>query len=61
MTEKIEIRLVRSLIGRKPAHRRTVKALGLRRINSTVIQEKNPVILGMVRQVQHLVEVKEMK
>jgi large subunit ribosomal protein L30 len=57
--EKIEIRLVRSVIGGKPAQKRTVQALGLGKINSTVIQKKNPAILGMVRKVQHLVEVKE--
>lgn len=61
MAEKIEIKLIRSVIGRKPDQRKTVKALGLRKINSTVVQEKNPVILGMVRKVQHLVEVKEIK
>jgi large subunit ribosomal protein L30 len=59
MAEKIEIRLVRSVIGGKPVQRKTVKALGLRKLNSTVVQEKNPVIMGMVRTVQHLVEVKE--
>ncbi len=59
MAEKIEIRLVRSVSGGKPVQRKTVKALGLRKLNSTVVQEKNPVIMGMVRTVQHLVEVKE--
>ena len=59
MAEKIEIRLIRSVIGGKPVQRKTVKALGLKKINSKVVQEKNPVILGMVRTVRHLVEVKE--
>jgi large subunit ribosomal protein L30 len=57
--KKIRIRLVRSLIGSKPAQRRTVKALGLARLNSTVEQEASPAILGMVRTVSHLVEVEE--
>ena len=57
--KKIRIRLVRSLIGSKPAQRRTVKALGLARLNSTVEQEASPAILGMVRIVSHLVEVEE--
>lgn len=61
MAEKIRIRLVRSTIGGKPVQRRTVRALGLGKINSFVVQEKNPVILGMVRTVQHLVEVEEIK
>ncbi|MDR1317269.1 MAG: 50S ribosomal protein L30 [Spirochaetales bacterium] len=56
---KLEIRLIRSVIGGKPAQRRTVKALGLRKINSRVVQDDNPVIRGMVRVVSHLVEVKE--
>jgi large subunit ribosomal protein L30 len=59
MAEKLEIRLVRSVIGGKPFQRKTVRALGLRKINSTVIQKDNPAIRGMVRAVQHLVEVKE--
>ena len=59
MAGKIEIRLIRSVIGGKPVHRRTVKALGLRKINSKVIQNDNPAIRGMVKAVEHLVEVKE--
>jgi large subunit ribosomal protein L30 len=56
---KIEIRLIRSVIGSKPAQRRTVQALGLGKISSKVIQDDNPAIRGMVRVVSHLVEVKE--
>ncbi|MDR1931365.1 MAG: 50S ribosomal protein L30 [Spirochaetales bacterium] len=59
MAEKIEIRLIRSLIGGKPAQRRTAQALGLRKINSKVVQNDNPAIRGMVRTVAHLVEVRE--
>ncbi|MDR2588834.1 MAG: 50S ribosomal protein L30 [Spirochaetales bacterium] len=59
MAEKIEIRLIRSVIGGKPAQRKTVQALGLRKINSTVVQKDNPAIRGMVRTVSHLVEVRE--
>jgi large subunit ribosomal protein L30 len=57
--KKIRIRLVRSLIGSKPAQRRTVKALGLGRLNSAVEREANPAILGMVRTVSHLIKVEE--
>jgi len=57
--KKIRIRLVRSLIGSKPAQRRTVKALGLARLNSAVEREASPAILGMVRTVSHLVKVEE--
>ncbi len=55
--KRIRIRLVRSLIGRKPYQRKTVKALGLKRINSVVEKEATPSILGMVRAVSHLLEV----
>ncbi|GAB1432096.1 50S ribosomal protein L30 [Spirochaetota bacterium] len=58
MAEMIEIRLKRSTIGRKPDQRATVRSLGLGKINSTVVQEASPSILGMVEKVRHLVEVK---
>ncbi|MER3395402.1 MAG: 50S ribosomal protein L30 [Acidimicrobiia bacterium] len=56
---KLAITQVRSAIGRKPAQRRTLKALGLRRIGQTVIKENRPEIRGMVRAVSHLVRVEE--
>ena len=58
---KIKIRLVRSTIGALPKQRATVRSLGLRKIGSSTIQESNPVILGMVRVVSHLVCVEEVK
>jgi len=59
--KKIRIQLVRSVIGRLPEQRRTVKALGLKKMNSSVIQEMTPVIMGMVNAVSHLVKVEEIK
>jgi large subunit ribosomal protein L30 len=56
----IRVTLVRSPIGRKPEQRATVKALGLRKMNSTVEREANDAILGMVRSVSHLVKVEEL-
>ncbi len=61
MAEKIRIKLVRSIIGRKPAQRKTAIALGLGKINSVVEKEVNPAIMGMVRTIEHLVEVEELK
>jgi large subunit ribosomal protein L30 len=61
MMNKIRIRLVRSPIGAKPACRRTVTALGLRRLGAVKEVEANPAILGMVRTVAHLVEVEEVQ
>ena len=58
MAEKIVIRLVKSLIGRKPEQRATVRSLGLRKISSCTVQEATPSILGMVHAVKHLVEVR---
>lgn len=58
MADKIEIRLVKSLIGRKPAQRATVRSLGLRKISSSNVLEATPSVLGMVDAVKHLVEVK---
>jgi large subunit ribosomal protein L30 len=54
----LEITQIKSSIGRPPAHRGTLRALGLRRIRQTVVQEDNPVIRGMVRKVAYLVEVR---
>ncbi len=59
MAKRIRIRLVRSVIGRLPEQRRTVKALGLKKMNSTVEHDVNPVIMGMVNAVSHLVKVEE--
>lgn len=57
--KKIKITLVRSLAGKIPEQRKTVKALGLGKINSSVVHEANPSIMGMVNAVIHLVKVEE--
>lgn len=59
MAGKIRIELIKSTIGRKPNQRRTVKALGLKKVNSVVELEKNPAIEGMVKTISHLVKVEE--
>lgn len=56
---EIKITLVKSTIGSKPKHRKTVQALGLRKTNSSVIQKDNEAIRGMITQVRHLVKVEE--
>jgi len=58
---KVRIELVHSVIGQLPRHRRTVKALGLRKVNSVVEKEATPPILGMAHSVAHLVTVEEVK
>ncbi|GHV85954.1 50S ribosomal protein L30 [Spirochaetia bacterium] len=59
MAKKIKIRLVRSLIGRLPKQRATVRSLGLRKIGSSTILEENPAVLGMVKKVSHLISVED--
>jgi large subunit ribosomal protein L30 len=58
---KLKITLTRSLIGRPEDQRRTVKALGLGKTNSSVIQENNSVIKGMIHKVEHLLTVEELQ
>ena len=60
MAKKLEITLKKSVIGSKPAQRKTVQALGLNKINQTVEHEDNVAIRGMVNVVSHLVTVKEL-
>jgi large subunit ribosomal protein L30 len=61
MAKKLKITLKRSVIGQKPAKKATVRSLGLKKINSSVVQEDNPCVRGMVASVSHLVEVEETK
>ena len=56
---KVKITQVRSTIGRKPQHRKTIEALGLGRIRKSVVHEDTPQIRGMIRAVQFLIEVEE--
>lgn len=58
--ERLEITQVRSSIGRPRKHRDTLRALGLRKREQTVIQKDEPAIRGMIRQVAHLVSVREL-
>ena len=57
----LKITLTRSLIGRQEDQRATVKALGLKKTNSFVMQDDNAVIRGMVHKVRHLVTVEEIQ
>ena len=58
---KLKITLVKSTIGQKPAKVATVRSLGLRKISSSVVQEDNPSVRGMVATVAHLVKVEEIQ
>lgn len=56
---KIRVTQVRSRIGRPERQKRTLDALGLRKMNQTVEHNATPQILGMVDAIKHLVKVEE--
>ena len=55
----LEITLKRSLIGRPQNQHKIIKALGLGKVNSSVIRPDNEAVRGSIKHVDHLVEVKE--
>ena len=55
----LKVTLVKSTIGAVPKHKKTVEALGLRKVNKTVELPDNAATRGMIQQVQHLVKVEE--
>ncbi len=56
---KIKIQQVRSRIGCPEVQKRTLDALGLKKLNRIVEHESTPSILGMVEKVKHLVKIVE--
>jgi large subunit ribosomal protein L30 len=56
---QLKVTQVRSAIGTKPNQRQTLRSLGLKRVNHTVVKEDRPEIRGMVATVPHLVTVEE--
>jgi large subunit ribosomal protein L30 len=56
---KLKITQVRSTIKRKENQKRTIAALGLRKLNQSVIQPDNPQIRGMINRVRHLIRIEE--
>ena len=59
MADKLKITLVKSTIGAVPKHKKTVEALGLKKLHHTVEMPNNAAVKGMVNQVKHLVKVEE--
>ena len=55
----LKITLVKSTIGAVPKHKKTVEALGLRKVNKTIVLPDNAAVRGMVQHVRHLVKVEE--
>ena len=56
---KIKIKQVRSGINRPERQKRTLKALGIRKMNNVVEHEATPQIMGMINKISHLLEVVE--
>ena len=59
MAEKLRIKQVRSIIGRPARQKRTMEALGLRRINHSREVVANPQVMGMIEKVKHLITIEE--
>lgn len=59
MAATFKIKLVKSPIGAKPAHRKTIEALGLKKMGQVVEKKDNPQMRGMANQVCHLIEIIE--
>jgi large subunit ribosomal protein L30 len=55
----LRITQVRSTIRTRPEHKGTLRALGLRGINQSVVREDSPVLQGMLRKVNNLVRIEE--
>lgn len=59
--KRIKITLIKSVIDRTETAKRTVAALGLKKVNASVEVEATPQILGMVRRAGHLLKVEEIQ
>jgi len=59
MSQKLKIRQVKSAIGRHVSQKKTVRALGIRRMHQVVVHDDTPQIRGMITKVRHLLEVEE--
>jgi|LSQX01.3.fsa_nt_gb large subunit ribosomal protein L30 len=57
----LKVTLKKSTIGFNKKQQATAKALGLGKINSSVIQAESPAVLGMIRKIEHLVEVQTLQ
>ena len=58
---KVKVTQIRSAQDRPAKQRGTIRALGLKRLGGSVVHDDSPQVRGMIRVVEHLVEVEEMK
>ena len=56
---KLKVTKVKSVIGSKEGHKRTVRARGLKRIRDSRVHQDTPQVRGMVHKVRHLIRVEE--
>lgn len=56
---KLKVTLIKSGIGYKRDQKATLKSLGFRRLNQSVLHDDSPAIRGMILKVRHLVKVEE--
>ncbi len=59
MAKRIRITQVRSAVGRQKIQQRTLDALGIKRHQQSVVHNDTPAIRGMIRKLEHLLEVTE--
>lgn len=59
--EKLKIKQVKSGIGRPERQKRTLEALGFKRLNQTIEVEVSPQVQGMINKVSHLIEIVDEK
>ena len=59
MAKKLRVTLVKSPIGAVPKNKKTVEAMGLRKVNHSVELPDNAAVRGQLRMVAHLVKVEE--
>ena len=59
MAKMLKVTLVKSTIGAVPKNKKTAEAMGLRKINSSVVLPDNDATRGQIKRVQHLVKVEE--
>lgn len=56
----MKVKLIKSLIDEKEEHKRTARALGLRRLGAERVHNDSPVVRGMIFKIRHLVKVEEL-
>ena len=59
MADKLRITQIKSTIGRPAKHGRIIRSLGIKRMHHTVEHKNDPVIIGQVKKVSHLLKVEE--